>query len=129
MAGALLTTRYELLDYLRQAMAFDTVESLRALFVNARRELIVEEEIARGSPAAVVVEPRQVLARALALAASGVILVHNHPSGDASPSPADRRFTQRLATAGDCLGIRLHDHLIVARGGTQAIEITTLSHS
>ncbi|MDP1025967.1 JAB domain-containing protein [Sphingomonas sp. KR1UV-12] len=115
-----------MLDYLRHAMAFDPVEQLRAFFVNTRRELIAEEQIARGGPSGVSVEPRQVLVRALALGATGVILVHNHPSGDPMPSPADRRFTRRLATAGECLGIQLHDHLIVARGGTHAIEVTAL---
>lgn len=102
-------------------MAHDPAESLRVLFLNLRRELIAEEVLARGGVEGLGIEPRQVIARALELGATGLILVHNHPSGDPTPSLADRRFTQRLATAAECLGIRLHDHLVVARDGHERI--------
>lgn len=120
--GPILATRYELLEYLHHAMAHDPAESLRVFFVNLRRELIVEEVLARGGVDGLGIEPRQVIARALELGATGLILVHNHPSGDPAPSLADRRFTQRLAIAGECLGIRLHDHLVVARDGHERIS-------
>jgi DNA repair protein RadC len=123
----IFATRHALIRYLHHAMAHDPVECLRALFVNVRRELIAEEEIARGVPDALAVEPRQVLSRALAWQAHGILLVHNHPGGDPRPSVADRRFTQRLALAADGLGMRLHDHLIVARDGHAAIRIASVT--
>ncbi|SFP74201.1 JAB domain-containing protein [Sphingomonas rubra] len=121
--GPVMATRYELIDYLYHRMAHDPTESLRVFFLNRGRELLAEEVVARGGPDALAVEPRQVMARALELGATGLILVHNHPSGDPSPSLADRRFTRALAAAGEHLGVRLHDHLIVARGGTRLMEV------
>ncbi len=119
----IVATRYDLLRYLHQCMAFDGEESLRVFFVNARRELIAEEVLARGGPAAIAVEPRVVIVRALVLAAAGIVLVHNHPGGDPIPSAADRRFTRRLVLAAECLGIEVHDHLIVARDGHHRIDV------
>lgn len=119
--GPIVATRYELIDYLHHRMAHDATEALRVFFLNRRRELIAEEVIARGGPDAIVAEPRQVLARALECGATGLILVHNHPSGDPTPSPADRRFTRALAIAGECLGIAVHDHLVVARDGVRQV--------
>jgi DNA repair protein RadC len=118
-----VSTRYELLAYCRHAMAHDRHESLRVFFVNLRRELIAEEVVARGGPDGVMVEPRQIIARALDLGATGLILVHNHPSGDPAPSEADRRFTRRLGAAAACLGLRLHDHLVVARDGHERVAV------
>lgn len=122
-AGPIVATRHELIDYCRQRMAHDRDEQLRVFFLNGRRELLAEEVIARGGPGGVVVQPRQILARALEVGASGLTLVHNHPSGDPTPSDLDRRFTRKLAVAAEALGIRLHDHLIVARGGQHCIAI------
>jgi DNA repair protein RadC len=122
----IVATRYDLLHYLHQSMAFEGEEALRVFFVNTRRELIAEEVLAHGGPAAIVVEPRVVIVRALALAAAGVVLVHNHPGGDPTPSVADRRFTRRLAIAAECLGIAVHDHLIVARDGHHRIEVAAV---
>lgn len=122
----IVATRYDLLRYLHQRMAFDGEEALRVLFVNVRRELIAEEVLARGGPATIEVEPRAVIVRALALAAAGVVLVHNHPGGDPTPSVADRRFTRRLTVAAECLGIVVHDHLIVARDGEHRIDVATV---
>ncbi|MBJ6123203.1 JAB domain-containing protein [Sphingomonas mollis] len=119
----IIATRHDLIRYLHHRMAHDGEESIRVFFVNGRRELLAEEVLAHGGPDAVAIEPRRVIVRALELAATGIVLIHNHPSGDPSPSIADRRFTRRLALAGDCLGIRLHDHLIVARDGYQRIEV------
>ena len=122
-AGPIVATRHELIDYCRQCMAHDRDEQLRVFFLNGRRELLAEEVIARGGPDGVMVRPRQILARALEVGASGLMLVHNHPSGDPAPSDLDRRFTRKLAVAAEALGIRLHDHLIVARGGQHCIAI------
>jgi len=122
-AGPIVATRHELIDYCRQLMAHDRDEQLRVFFLNGRRELLAEEVIARGGPEGVMVRPRQILARALEVGASGLTLVHNHPSGDPAPSDLDRRFTRKLAVAAEALGIRLHDHLIVARDGQHCIAI------
>ena len=121
IVGPIVATRADLLEYLHHCTAAAPDESLRALFLNARRELIAEELIARGGPDGVAVEPRTVIVRALESGATGVVLVHNHPSGDPEPSAADRRFTRAVAAAGDVLGIRLHDHLVVARGGHRRV--------
>ncbi|GGB35327.1 hypothetical protein GCM10011380_25900 [Sphingomonas metalli] len=121
--GPILATRHALIHYLHHAHAFAPVETLHAFFLNTRRELIAEEAIAQGTPSALSVEPRQVLERALLLGATGLVLVHNHPSGDPTPSAADRLFTRRLATAAECLDIRLHDHLVIARDGHAAIAV------
>ena len=122
----IVATRYDLLRYLHQRMAFDGEEALRVLFVNVRRELIAEEVLAHGGLATIAVEPRAVIVRALALAAAGVVLVHNHPGGDPTPSVADRRFTRRLTVAAECLGIAVHDHLIVARDGEHRIDVAAV---
>lgn len=119
--GPIVATRYELIDYLHHRMAHDVVEGLRVFFLNRRRELIAEEVVARGGPDGVAAEPRQLLVRALECGATGLILVHNHPSGDPTPSLADRRFTRALAAAGSHLGIAIHDHLVVARDGVRHI--------
>jgi DNA repair protein RadC len=122
----IMATRYDLLRYLHQCMAFEGEEALRVFFVNARRELIAEEVVAHGGPATIAVEPRQVIVRALALAAAGMVLVHNHPGGDPAPSAADRRFTRTLSVAAECLGIAVHDHLIVARDGHHRIDVIAI---
>ena len=121
--GVLLATRHDLVEYLHHRMAHDTVEELRVLYLNRRRELIAEEVVARGGPDGLLAEPRPVIVRALELGATGLLLVHNHPSGDPTPSRADRRFTRALATAGACLGIQLHDHLVIARDGHALVEV------
>lgn len=122
----IVATRHDVLHYLHHRLAFEGEEALHVFFVNSRRELIAEEVLAQGGPTGIGIEPRQVIARALALAAAGVVLVHNHPSGDPAPSIADRRFTRRLAVAAECLGISVHDHLVVARDGHRRIEVAAV---
>jgi len=121
--GPLLATRHDLVEYLHHRMAPAAIEELRVFFLNRRRELIAEEVIARGGPDGLLAEPRPVVVRALELGATGLLLVHNHPSGDPTPSRADARFTRALVTAGACLGIRLHDHLVIARDGHALVEV------
>ncbi len=127
IAGEVIATRHELVRYCRQTMAFQPVETLRAFFLDARRRLIAEEEVARGTMRSLAVEPRQILARALILGASGIVLVHNHPSGDPVPSAADRRFTARLASAARALDVIVHDHLIVARDGHDRVAVIAVA--
>lgn len=105
-------------EYLRRTRGDGAQERTGALFVNARNRLLRDEpDIYRGTIDRAVVEPREILKRALLENASGVILYHNHPSGDPSPSREDRDFTRRLATASESVGVRLLDHIVVGRAG------------
>lgn len=98
-------------------IAHKTQEHLLALYINARYELIRKETISLGSLNTINVEPRTVFAPVIASACAWVILAHNHPSGDPTPSEADIRFTARLQAAGELLGISIVDHLIVSGTG------------
>lgn len=105
-------------EYLRRARGDGAQERTGALFVNARNRLLRDDpDIYRGTLDRAVVEPREILKRALLENASGVILYHNHPSGDPAPSREDREFTRRLATASESVGVRLLDHIVVGRAG------------
>lgn len=104
-----------LIAYCRTAMAHRETEQFRVLYLDNRNALIADEEVARGTVNHVPVYPREVARRALELAASAVILVHNHPSGDPTPSQSDVTMTQRVQAALTALEITLHDHLIVGR--------------
>jgi DNA repair protein RadC len=105
-------------EFLRRSQADDTQERTGALFLNARNRLLKNDpEIYRGTLDRAVVEPREILKRAPLARAAGLILYHNHPSGDPSPSREDREFTRRLATAAEALGVRLVDHIVVGREG------------
>jgi DNA repair protein RadC len=105
-------------EFLRQAQADDAQERTGALFLNARNRLLKNDaEIYRGTLDRAVVEPREILRRALIGKAAGVILYHNHPSGDPTPSREDREFTRRLVAACESVGVRLLDHIVVGREG------------
>jgi DNA repair protein RadC len=105
-------------DFLRRARGEGTQERTGALYLNARNRLLRDDpEIYRGTLDRAVVEPREILKRALLANAAGVILYHNHPSGDPSPSREDREFTRRLAAAAESVGLRLLDHIVVGREG------------
>jgi DNA repair protein RadC len=104
--------------YLRQTRGDGTQERTGALFLNARNRLLRDDpEIYKGTLDRAVVEPREILKRALLLNAAGIILYHNHPSGDPAPSREDREFTRRLDGAALSVGIRLLDHVVVGREG------------
>ncbi|MEX0759658.1 MAG: DNA repair protein RadC [Tistlia sp.] len=107
----------KLLDYLTIALAREPVECFHVLFLDRKNRLIADERQQRGTVDHTPVYPRQVVKRALELEASALVLVHNHPSGDPTPSRADIELTRELAEAVARLGIALHDHVIVARGG------------
>jgi DNA repair protein RadC len=104
-----------LLDYCHTAMAHRETEQFRILFLDRKNVLIADEEQARGTVDHVPVYPREVVKRALELNASALILVHNHPSGDPTPSDADIAMTAQIQDAAHVLGLTLHDHLIVGR--------------
>ena len=104
-----------LLAYCHTAMSHRDTEHFRVLFLDRKNRLMADEEMGRGTVDHVPVYPREVLKRALELGASALILVHNHPSGDPEPSPADIGMTNQIATAGRVMGIALHDHLVIGR--------------
>ena len=104
-----------LLDYCRTAMAHRDTEHFRVLFLDRQNALIADEELARGTVNHVPVYPREVAKRALELNASALILVHNHPSGDPTPSDSDIAMTARVQAAAEALDITLHDHLVIGR--------------
>ncbi|AXJ94699.1 MULTISPECIES: DNA repair protein RadC [unclassified Sphingomonas] len=106
-----------LLDYLRADMAHHTVERFRVLHLNTRNMLIRDEVMSEGSIDETAVYVRQVVRRAIDFGSAAVILVHNHPSGDPSPSRADIDITRAIAEAGKRLGIAVHDHLIIGLSG------------
>ncbi|EAR53008.1 DNA repair protein RadC [Oceanicola granulosus HTCC2516] len=104
-----------LLDYCHTTMAHRETEQFRILFLDRKNVLVADEEQARGTVDHVPVYPREVVKRALELNASALILVHNHPSGDPTPSQADIDMTAQIARAADALGILLHDHIVIGR--------------
>jgi DNA repair protein RadC len=105
-------------EYLRHSQVDDAQERTGALFLNARNRLLKNDpDIYRGTLDRAVVEPREILRRALIGRAAAVILYHNHPSGDPTPSREDREFTRRLAAASESVGVRLLDHIVVGREG------------
>jgi DNA repair protein RadC len=107
----------KLLAYCRLQMAEEKVEQFRLLFLDRRNRLIADEAQARGTVDHTPVYPREVVKRALDLSASALILVHNHPSGDPTPSKADIQMTRDVAEAAQRLGIAVHDHVIITRSG------------
>ncbi len=111
-----------LLGYCQAAMAHELNEQLRLLFLDTKYMLIADEIQQRGTINHTPAYPREIIKRALELGAHGVILVHNHPAGDPSPSQDDIHFTREIARAAGAVGLVLHDHLIVARGQTVSFK-------
>lgn len=105
------------IDYCRLAMAFAEREQFRILFLDKKNALIADEVQQTGTVDHTPVYPREVMRRALELSATALILVHNHPSGDPTPSGADMRMTRELVDIAKPLGIAIHDHIIVGRDG------------
>lgn len=104
-----------LVAYCHTTMAHRDIEQFRVLYLDRKNAVIADEEQGRGTVDHVPVYPREVVKRALELNASALILVHNHPSGDPTPSEADISMTRQVETAADALGIALHDHLIIGK--------------
>ncbi len=117
MDHPVLSSWTKLIRYLRTAMAHNKTEAFHVLFLDAKNTLIAEEQQQTGTVNHTPMYPREVMKRALELGATAVIMVHNHPSGDPTPSKADIQMTHDLRDIGEGLGIRLHDHVIVAKGG------------
>ena len=111
-----------MLDYCRTAMAFAPKEQFRLLFLDKRNALIADEVQQSGTVDHTPVYPREVVKRALELSASALILVHNHPSGDPTPSQADVKMTRDIVDIAKPLGITVHDHIIVGREGHASLK-------
>jgi DNA repair protein RadC len=111
-----------LLDYCAAAMARAPKEEFRVLFLDRKNVLIADEVQTHGTVDHTPVYPREIVKRALELAASAIILVHNHPSGDPTPSRADIEMTREVADAAKTLRIAVHDHVVVGRGGTASFK-------
>jgi DNA repair protein RadC len=112
----LLADWQKLIDYLTASLAHEKVEHVRVLFMDTRNRLLADEAQGRGTVAHIWLYPREVMKRALELHATGLILVHNHPSGDPTPSREDIALTREMRVAADTLRLTLHDHIIIAAG-------------
>jgi DNA repair protein RadC len=112
----------KLLDYCRISLAEEKIEQFHLLFLNHKNELIAHERQQTGTVDHAPVYPREVVKRALQLDASAIIMVHNHPSGDPTPSKDDVAMTKAVAAAAEKLGILLHDHVVVGRKGHKSMR-------
>ena len=117
-----LSSWSSVLDYCRTAQGFADREQFRVLFLDERNQLIADEVQQTGTVDHTPVYPREVVKRALELSASAIILVHNHPSSDPTPSAADIQMTQAIIAVAQPLGISVHDHLIVGKGGHASLK-------
>lgn len=114
------------LDYCRTKLAFDDKESFHVLFLDKRNQLIRGETQQTGTVDHTPVYPREVVKRALELSATAIILVHNHPSGDPTPSRADIQMTKAIIDVAQPLGISVHDHIIVGKDGHASLKAMKL---
>jgi DNA repair protein RadC len=121
-ARTLLSSWNDVIDYCRTAMAFADKEQFRILFLDKRNQLISDEVQQTGTVDHTPVYPREVIKRALELSATAIILVHNHPSGDPTPSQADIQMTKAIIDIAAPLGITVHDHIIVGKNGHASLK-------
>ena len=117
-----LSSWNDVIDYCRTGMAFADKEQFRLLFLDKRNQLIADEVQQTGTVDHTPVYPREVIKRALELSATALILVHNHPSGDPSPSQADIQMTKAIVDIAAPLGISVHDHIIVGKNGHASLK-------
>jgi DNA repair protein RadC len=111
-----------LVAYVRVALQHEAREQFRVLYLDRKNQLILDEVLNRGTVDHAPVYPREVVRRALEVSASAIILVHNHPSGDPTPSRADIQMTKQVVEAARSLGVEVHDHLIVGREGVSSFR-------
>ena len=117
MNRPILQSWTQLIEYCHASMAYSAKEAFRVLFLDRKNLLIADEVQQEGTVDHTPVYPREVIKRALELSASSIVLVHNHPSGDPTPSRADIEMTNRIVEAAEKLGIKVHDHVIIGRDG------------
>ena len=122
----ILSSWKELIDYCRSQMAFETIEQFRILFLDKKNRLIADEVQQTGTVDHTPVYPREVIKRSLELSATAIILVHNHPSGDPTPSQADIRMTREIADIARFLGVVVHDHIIIGKNGHVSLKAQKL---
>ena len=118
----ILSSWSAVLDYCRTTMAFSDVEQFRILFLDKRNCLIADEVQQTGTVDHTPVYPREIAKRAMELAATGLLLVHNHPSGDPTPSRADIEMTKIIMDTLKPLGVQVLDHIIIARDGHSSLK-------
>lgn len=121
-AQPLLDGHQTTLDYLRLDCAHAPIEQLRVLYLNARNYLIHDGIISRGTIDEAPLFAREIMRQAIGRGATAIILVHNHPSGDPTPSRGDLKATARVVEAGRSVDVRVHDHFIVAANGTTSLR-------
>ncbi len=126
MGQPVLSSWGKLLDYCRITLAHEKVERFHLLFLDRQNRLIADETQQRGTVDHTPVYPREVVRRALELGASALILVHNHPSGDPTPSQADIEMTREIVAAGEKLGISVHDHVVIGKSGETSFKTAGL---
>jgi DNA repair protein RadC len=122
MGRPILNSWSRLIEYCQAAMANENKEHFRLLFLNKKNEIIADEVQQSGTVDHTPAYPREIMKRALELGATAIILVHNHPSGDPSPSEADVQMTKAIQAAAAPFDIVIHDHLIVSRNGTTSFK-------
>jgi DNA repair protein RadC len=113
----MLSSWNRVLDYCRASMGFEAKEQFRILFLDKRNQIIADEVQQKGTVDHTPVYVREVMKRALDLSATAIVLVHNHPSGDPTPSRADIEMTKQIVAAAKPLGVVVHDHIIVGKQG------------
>jgi DNA repair protein RadC len=118
----MLSSWHDVIDYCRTSMAFADKEQFRILFLDKRNQLISDEVQQTGTVDHTPVYPREVIKRTLELSATAILLVHNHPSGDPTPSQADIRMTRAIIDIATPLGISVHDHIIVGKNGHASMK-------
>jgi DNA repair protein RadC len=121
-----LSSWNEVLEYCKAAQGFEDRETFRILFMDKRNQIIADEAQQRGTVDHTPVYVREVVKRALQLSATAIILVHNHPSGDPTPSRADIDMTRQIVEAARPLGVTVHDHIIVGRNGHASLRALRL---
>jgi len=117
-----LSSWAQVLDYYRASMGFANKEQFRILFLDKRNQIIADEVQQTGTVDHTPVYVREVVKRALELSATAIVLVHNHPSGDPTPSRADIEMTRQIVAAGKPLGVVVHDHIIVGKQGHASLR-------
>lgn len=122
MKKPILNSWVKLLDYLTATMAHERIEQFRVLFLNKKNELIADHVQHTGTVDHTQAYPREIMKAALSLSATAIILVHNHPSGDHTPSQADITLTKQIIEAALPFSIVIHDHIIVSKSGTTSFK-------
>jgi DNA repair protein RadC len=117
-----LSSWAQVLDYCRASMGFESKEQFRIIFLDKRNQIIADEVQQTGTVDHTPVYVREVVKRALELSATAIVLVHNHPSGDPTPSRADIEMTKQIIAAGKPLGVIVHDHIIVGKKGHASLR-------